>query len=260
MSRVIRTRFSGALLVLMGCAVAFGLGRLLPALAPQAAQAQETTTVRVEPVATAGLEAGRLVAGEQEIAVLAVPAAGFSGYERALIVADRINRHVRSGAKAGDFEVRSERGTQVIGIVNGPNILTVTADDARAEGMSAGDLAVRWGSALRQSLGGSALSPASATDEEKLYGQVSGEWRPAERYDDKYVPIISILQGTRIGVARVNGPQSRVALTQAVAQFSIDFSSFLEIDIYVPISTREPGRSLSRVQGVGVTGLGDIRI
>jgi hypothetical protein len=83
-------------------------------------------------------------------------------------------------------------------------------------------------------------------------------WRPAEPYEDKYVPIISLLEGTRLGVARINGPRSRVALTQAVAQFSIRFMDFLNIDIYVPISTREPGKRLARVPDVGVTGLGDI--
>jgi hypothetical protein len=254
MSGAYRARLGQALLVLAGCVAAFGLGR---ALAPAVAQAQELPTVRVEAVQASGLEAGRIVAEDREIAVIAVPAAGFTGYERALIVADRINRQVNAGARADDFVVRTERGTPVIGMVNGPSIMTVTADDARAEGVSPTDLAARWGSALRQSLGGSALDAGSAT---VPVASASAEWRPAERYDDKYVPILSLLEGTRLGVARVNGPRSRIALTQAVAQFSINFGNFLEIDIYVPISTREPGRSLSRVQGVGVTGLGDIRL
>ena len=85
-------------------------------------------------------------------------------------------------------------------------------------------------------------------------------WHAAEPYDDKYVPVVSLLEGTRLGVARVNGPRSRLALTQAVAQFSIRFMDFFDIDIYIPISTRAPGQRLARVPGVGVTGLGDIRL
>lgn len=88
----------------------------------------------------------------------------------------------------------------------------------------------------------------------------SENWHPAERYEDKDVPIISLLDGTKLGVARVNGPRSRVIITQAVAQFSIGFMNFFDIDIYIPISAREPGRRLSRVPGVGVTGLGDTKL
>jgi len=32
------------------------------------------------------------------------------------------------------------------------------------------------------------------------------------------------------------------------------------VEIYVPIATKVPGRILDRVQGVGVTGVGDLRI
>jgi hypothetical protein len=95
---------------------------------------------------------------------------------------------------------------------------------------------------------------------EGVPSQAARQWQPPEQYDQKYVPIISLLQGTRIGVARVNGPHSRVTLTQAVAQFSIVFGDYVDIDIYVPVSTRETGLPVSRVQGVGVTGVGDLRL
>lgn len=89
---------------------------------------------------------------------------------------------------------------------------------------------------------------------------IGPRWRPSERYEDKYVPIISLADGTRLGVARVNGPRSRVAFTDAVIRFSIKFMDVMDIDVYVPVSTRRPSERLIRVQGVGVTGLGDIKL
>jgi hypothetical protein len=111
----------------------------------------------------------------------------------------------------------------------------------------------------RRTLGGEEI-PTSATPVDAAPDQVARDWQPSERYEDKYVPIVSLLEGTRLGVARVNGPRSRVALTQAVVQFSIGFGDFLDIDIHVPVSTREPGPPISRVQGVGLTGLGDVKL
>ncbi|MEN6643686.1 MAG: hypothetical protein ABFE08_14700 [Armatimonadia bacterium] len=265
MSRALRTGVLPVLYLLAGCLAAYAVGQLVqstaPALVVSTAQAQPAGTVTVERVEAAGLDAGRLRVGEKEIGVLATPAAGFSGYERGLIVADRINRRMAGGARPEDFTV-ARRGDLTV-IEAGPNepVLTVTPDDAKYAATETATLARRWTSALRQGLGGSALEEAPATDVQvERTETTTQQWRPSEPYDDKYVPILSLLQGTRLGVARVNGPRSRVDLTQAVAQFSIDFGSFLEIDIYVPISTREPGKSLSRVQGVGVTGLGDIKL
>ncbi|MHB8994627.1 MAG: hypothetical protein ACYC63_05185 [Armatimonadota bacterium] len=253
------------LLVAAGVAAAFATGCLIQAatsaFGPAIARAEEMgPQARVQEVRVAGLEAGQLIVGDREVATISMPAAGFSGYERALIVADRINRNIAQGSASSDF--RAQRNSHpVIRTTGGNNILTVTSDDARAAGVAPEALADRWAADLRQALGGAALEDqAAATPVASSQAPSSTQWRPSERYDDKYVPIISLLQGTRLGVARVNGPRSRVRLTQAVVQFSIDFGSFLEIDIYVPVSTREPGRTLSRIQGVGVTGLGDLRL
>jgi hypothetical protein len=71
------------------------------------------------------------------------------------------------------------------------------------------------------------------------------------------VPILSVPDGIRIGAARVNGPKDNLRLVQGVAQIETPWQDTLEIDIYVPISTKRPGKFLSRVQGVGVTALAD---
>jgi hypothetical protein len=239
---------------------AFGLGKLsqdaLPALGPAMAMAQDAqgpqlTVVRME---VAGLDAGEVRIADRELMLLAVRAGGLSGYERAVIVVERINRMVREGVTPDSFTYRSY-GDYAVVESRGRSVVMVTRDDARFAGAGVNDLARTWTSRLRLALGGSEVS----ADGSQTAGG-NAEWRPSEPYDDKFVPILSILQGIRIGVARVNGPRSQVNLVQAVGQFEIEFRDFLEIDVYVPISTREPGRSLSRIQSVGVTGLGDLRL
>jgi hypothetical protein len=42
---------------------------------------------------------------------------------------------------------------------------------------------------------------------------------------------------------------------KAVALLETHFKNTLEIEIYVPISTSVPGKTLARVQGVGVVGV-----
>ena len=86
------------------------------------------------------------------------------------------------------------------------------------------------------------------------------EWQPEEPYKDKIVAIVSFGEGARLGIARVNGPQSAVDQVQAVAQLETSYKDYVDIEIYVPISTKVPGQTLSRVQGVGITGVGDLRI
>jgi hypothetical protein len=246
------------LLVAAGCVAAFGLGKLsqdaLPALGPAMAMAQDGPQLTVTRMEVAGLDAGEVRVADRQLLLIAVRAGGLSGYERAVIVVERINRMVREGVSPDSFTYRSY-GDYAVVESRGRSVVMVTRDDARFAGSSVNDLARTWTSRLRVALGGSEVSAGGGQA-----GGDGGEWRPSEPYRDKYVPILSILQGIRIGVARVNGPTSQVNLVQAVGQFEIEFRDFLEIDVYVPISTREPGRSLSRIQSVGVTGLGDLRL
>ncbi len=179
---------------------------------------------------------------------------GCTAHERAMIVADRIQRWlsgpyspydlaVREGAR-GDAELRAA----------GQLLVTANADEAAALGSSAMGLAQAWRDNIMMALGVGGEAPG-------LAAAAGGEWTPSEPYGDKIVPIISILEGTRIGGARVNGPLSKLDQVHAVAQLETHFRDFLEIDIYVPITTNRPGPGgLDRVQQVGVTALGDINI
>ena len=50
------------------------------------------------------------------------------------------------------------------------------------------------------------------------------------------------------------------AAAQAVALLETHFKKVLEIDIYVPVTTKRPGRILDRVQGVGVVAVGKYKL
>jgi hypothetical protein len=176
--------------------------------------------------------------------------AGLSGYERAKKVAGRLREAVNAGAREGDFAIsRSENGP----VVRTPRaiIVTVNPSDADIAGTTREATAERWIGSI-----GTALHREARPDGYR--GR--DEWSPSEQYDSKWVPIVSVLRGVRLGVARVEGPTSRVRRVQAVAQLETDFRKIVDIEVYVPISTQEPGRTLDRVQGCSVTGIGDFRL
>jgi hypothetical protein len=120
-------------------------------------------------------------------------------------------------------------------------------------GLCLGALAL--GSAVRAALPGLGTPVAVAE------GETAAAPSPdSESYGDKWVPIVSILNGTRIGMARVNGPTWRLDEVQAVAQLELVWSSVATIKVYLPISTKVPESTLSVVKGCGVTGLGDLKL
>lgn len=262
MSAVGRVAMARWVVLILACLAAYGVGHELATVSPglalgPALAAEETAAplFTVREVDVAGLRAGEIVTAERSVLTVAVPAGGLTGYERAVIIADRLNRQVSGGARAADFEVHLGGGLGQLVHVGGTSIFTVTADDAVQAGKSVEDLTREWAAAVWAVLPGEppAAEPATAP-------AAPAEWTPEEPYEDKYVPILSILRGVRVGVARVNGPRSKVAMTQAVGQLELKFRDVLDIEVYIPLSTKEPGKTLARVQSVGVTGLGDLKL
>jgi hypothetical protein len=258
-------RITPWLLLAAACAGAYGLGHLAqtasPALTGDVAWAANgpAASFNAVPVTVAGREAGTLRYGTQELLVIVMPGGGMSGYERAVIVANRINDQVRAGVPGSEINCNPRNNQMVVTGRNGVSLLTINPDDARQAGQTIDQLATDWTSRIRMALGAPALPGATGTGGQPGNPTAQG-WQPNEPYNDRFVPILSVLQGVRIGIARVNGPQSAVGMVQAVAQLETKFENFLEIDVYVPVSTREPGKSLARVQSVGITGLGDLRL
>lgn len=78
-------------------------------------------------------------------------------------------------------------------------------------------------------------------------------------YATKVVPIISLGDSGYIGAAQVIGPQSRVDQVEAVAQVEANFNDRLfRIKGLVPVDSKNP-TNLSRVDGVGVSAVIDVR-
>jgi hypothetical protein len=79
----------------------------------------------------------------------------------------------------------------------------------------------------------------------------------------KVVPIISggINSRNAIGAAQVMGPRDKVDEVQAVAQLDQDlFGREVKIRAMIPISSREIVKDIKRVEGVGVSGIVDLKL
>lgn len=85
--------------------------------------------------------------------------------------------------------------------------------------------------------------------------------RPDKNFATKVVPIISAGNGAYIGAAQVMGRPEQVRRVQAVAQIEGDFMGRdVRLRALIPISTKNPQNRIDRVEGVGVSGIVDIRI
>ncbi len=79
-------------------------------------------------------------------------------------------------------------------------------------------------------------------------------------YATKVVPIISLGNSGYIGAAQVIGDADQVEQVQAVAQVEVSWNNQLfRIKGLIPINSKNP-TSFSRVQGVGVSAVIDVRI
>ncbi|MCX7781635.1 MAG: hypothetical protein N2491_12145 [Negativicutes bacterium] len=79
-------------------------------------------------------------------------------------------------------------------------------------------------------------------------------------YATKVVPILTVGSGSYIGAAQVTGPQELVDQTEAVLQLEGNFNgNQFRVKGLIPIDSKNP-TNFSRVQGVGISAIIDIRI
>ncbi|MCD6359850.1 MAG: hypothetical protein J7M38_03230 [Armatimonadetes bacterium] len=241
----------GALVVAAFCAGALVRGTLSPTHDMAFADA-ETTSVANRTAEIDGAEVGEVLVNNEVVMRLRATMGGMSPGQRAEVVAGRLLAWVNDPEAYDLSVIEFEDGTASIS-AGETSIVNVGPGDAEPIDSTPLDLANDWRNNIYIAMG-EEPRPAETTAE------TSGEWTPSEPYRDKIVPVVSLLRGVRVGAARVNGPASRVRNVEAVAQLETDFRDVLEIDVYVPITTRSPGKSLDRVQGVGVTALGDLKL
>lgn len=77
----------------------------------------------------------------------------------------------------------------------------------------------------------------------------------------KVVPIVSLGDKAYAGAAQVMGPRAKVETVKAVAQLEgAFFHRGVRLRAMIPIATKTPDRNPRRVEGVGVSGLVDIKL
>ncbi|MFW6437483.1 MAG: hypothetical protein ACOCZ7_00600 [Armatimonadota bacterium] len=245
---------------------ALGVG---PAIA--AAQDDGTPTVADRAGTINGNTVGEVLVNGDIVIRMRTSAGGFSAPERAQIIAQRMEEWLSGRYSPHDLAVRRGGGDAAELRASGNLLVDVNPSEANALGSTPMGLANAWRSNIQMALG---VEPAPGTPlvgdgsetpaagdvqqrEQPAAGDGQQREQPAESYGNKVVPIISVGDQTAIGAARVNGPDSKLDDVVACTQLETSFRDFVEIDIYVPVRTRG---GLDRVQQVGVTGLGDLRL
>lgn len=101
-------------------------------------------------------------------------------------------------------------------------------------------------------------------DIDRFVNRVTGNRTNNVRESTRVVPILSIGKGTYAGAVQVTGPRNLVDRVKAVAQVegSTRIGSEVRVRGLIPIATRQASdlSSLSRVKGVGVSALIDVRL
>lgn len=101
-------------------------------------------------------------------------------------------------------------------------------------------------------------------DIDRFVNKITGNSTNNVRESTRVVPILSIGKGTYVGAVQVTGPQNLVDQVKAVAQVegSTRIGSEVRIRGLIPVSSRSVTDlgSISRVKGVGVSALIDVRL
>lgn len=209
-----------------------------------------------------GNTVGEVLINGQVVIRMRTSAGGFTAPERAMIIAQRIQDWVAGQYSPYDLAVREGAYDGAELRAAGDLIVDVNPAEASALGSTSMGLAEAWKANIQIALG---VEPAPAVGTQIVGDGGTGTSAtggttpppPPVRYDDKIVPILSVGGSTAIGMARVNGPEDMVRNVVACTQLELTFRKVLEIDVYVPVTTKG---GLDRVQEVGVTGLLDIEI
>ncbi len=178
-----------------------------------------------------------------------------SAYQVAAVIAGRLSSAVDRGYGPTDIVTGRHEGQWAV-LAGNELIAVADAYHASVNNSTPRGLADTWAKNIRRQLLEAGVESRHAPAGPGGGPLPDDAWYE-EHYGDKWVPIVSIPDGIRIGAARTNGPKTDLRKVVAVGQFETPWEDFLEIDIYIPLSTRTPGKFLDRVQGVGVTALAD---
>jgi hypothetical protein len=108
--------------------------------------------------------------------------------------------------------------------------------------------------------GAAAIIAATGKDIDKALDKLLKHTDTASSFT-KVVPIVSIGSGAFVGAAQVMGAKVKVSKVQAVGQLETAIlGKSVRIKGLIPITTDKPGKALDRVDGVGVSGIIDLKL
>lgn len=108
--------------------------------------------------------------------------------------------------------------------------------------------------------GMSVLINSFATPLNNFINTLTAKSGAGTKYATKVVPILTMGSGGYVGAAQVTGEEALVKKTKAVIQIEGDFNgSQFRVKALIPIDSKNPV-DFSRVQGVGVSAIIDIKI
>ena len=191
-------------------------------------------------VTIAGRQVGEILVGDQIVVRIRTSAGGFSPYQRAQEVAQRIQR-VTATSMPSTIVMRRVNGQYAV-VADGTLLVTAGPAEAQLNGMTTAGLANFWALRISSALGVTTVDATPTPTSQKI------------------VPIISIGSGTRVGGALVAGASSRLSEVVAVAQIEGTFQGSVRIRALVPVSTTDVVSNIKRVPETAVIGLVDIKL
>lgn len=197
----------------------------------------ETVTARRAMIG--GREVGEVLIDNQVVFRIRTSAGGLSPYQRAQVVAQRLQTMLGDTLQPEDITTGRVNGQDVV-LAKGEVIVTADDEHARLNDTSTFVLANLWASQLEAAVSG---QPVNQT-----------------RVSQKVVPIISVAGGVRVGGALVTGDADRVDDVNAVAQVEGTFGRSVRGRVLIPVSSQNVVQEVRRVPETSVIGLVDIRL
>lgn len=214
-------------------------------------QAETKDIASAREISANGIAMGQVEMYKHPVLRIRSASGGSSGFQRAKIVAGRINR-LSSEGELKNIHVTKVNGEDVVVAGNGAEIITASQESSRTNGTTPYNLASTWAQNIRGNIRSYAYSGRDR------YGAPEGP--DTEHTADKLVPILSAGTGIRVGAALVTGPSSRVAQVAAVGQLEDKYKNIVSARILVPVSNPAVTGGLTRVPEVSVYAVGNYRL
>jgi hypothetical protein len=134
-------------------------------------------------------------------------------------------------------------------------------------GILCGGIGLLAGAQLGSIIKGGAIAVAVdkfGPDINKAINGITGQHGATPKSSTKVVPILSLGDSGYIGAVQVSGPADLVKKVQGVAQlegrFKLPVIDKIRLRGLVPVSTKNPGKSIERIEGVGVSAIVDFKL